>query len=367
MRKNILKMTNKDLSLPQWFSGEGPNADVVISTRIRLARNIVRHRFPNKASLLERKRVYTHVLEAIDKIQACKDYVSFNFLGMPRLYQEYLVELRIASPDLLIMDGERGVACDPLRRINIMINEEDHLRIQCMDPGFTPRLTWDTLNTIDDSLGKEIAYSFDFKRGFLTSCPTNAGTGMRVSFLLHLPGLVLTKNIDQVLQGASQMGVLIRGFFGEHSQVIGHLFQLSNQATMGARELDFVDNTQTVISRIMDLERLAREKVMKHAKTELSDKIHRSFGILSNAVMLDINEFMNLSSSLRLGIQTGLYKGLSIGRLNLITMAILPAHLAHSAGNELDNEVRNRVRADVVRAMLCEESKLPPRKKQTSK
>ncbi len=162
----------------------------------------------------------------------------------------FLAEERVVSPDILSLDGERGVAYDSSRRINIMINEEDHIRMQCMDSGFKPEELWEIINDIDDLLGQKLHFAFDSKRGFLTCCPTNSGTGLRISFLMHLPGLVLTKAIDAVLQGASQMGISTRGFFGEHSEVLGNFFQLSNQATMGAHETEFIKNTQKIIKDV---------------------------------------------------------------------------------------------------------------------
>ncbi len=340
--------------IPAWFSNSGPDADCVISTRIRLARNLANHQFPSKASLLERRDVYDEVAAAAEKVMPNTEYTALNFSHTERIDQQFLLENRVVSHDLISCDGDRGVICDCSSEISIMINEEDHIRMQCMNAGCQPTATWDRLNGIDDELGKQVKYAFDTRMGYLTSCPTNSGTGFRVSFLMHLPGLVLTKSIDSTLSGASQMGISTRGFFGEHSDVVGNFFQLSNQATMGARENEFLDTTLDVIKKVIQYEHDARERIKKDAKDALTDKIYRSYGILRYARTLAVDEFLNLTSALRLGIECGVFDGMNIETLNRMILLCLPAHMELYQGKKIPDEEKDRVRIEIVKKFLPE-------------
>ena len=336
-------------SLPGWFTGEGPDADVVISTRIRLARNCTRFPFPQRASLFERKQAYEEVLAAFHQSPQFGGFECINLLGLEKTAQQFLMEERIISPELLGPDGDRGVLCDAARRICIMVNEEDHLRMQSLDSGCRALEMWKGLDAIDDALGMRLEYAYDNRRGFLTSCPTNAGTGLRVSFFMHLPGLILTKTIDQILHGASQLGVSTRGFSGENSSVAGSFFQLSNIAAMGASETEFLETTSRVIRKTAESERTARRRILDDARPELMDKINRAFGILTHASLLDVDEFLNLSSAIRLGIECNLFNPLTVPQLNGLTLAIMPAHLQTRFKRQMTGEELRPARAEVVR------------------
>ncbi|MDG5815753.1 hypothetical protein QA601_11740 [Chitinispirillales bacterium ANBcel5] len=348
--------------VPVWFNNNGPESDVVVSSRIRLARNLDNHQFPFQASLKERKTVFKKITEVFDSGAQFKTFEVINFSRLRELEQQFLVEERVVSPDMLKMDGDRGVVCDSSRRVNIMVNEEDHLRFQCIDSGFRAQEMWEVLDMLDDTIGKKFKYAYDNKMGFLTCCPTNSGTGLRVSFLLHLPGLVLTKSIDAVLQGASQMGLSTRGFFGENSDVMGNFFQLSNQATMGSHEQEFVDTTCKTISEIISNERKARERVMRDASLELSDKVYRSFGILTHARTLSLSELLNLTSALRLGIHCGVFDAFSVEQLNRIICMSMPAHLQIHRSTAMNEEELSIARAELVRDLLAKKRR---RKKST--
>jgi protein arginine kinase len=349
--KNI--SVEKTVKMPAWFDNTGPDTDVITSTRIRLARNLVNHRFPFSATTSERKKIFEEVTAALKKsAPRFRNFELVNFSGLKKLEQMYLIEERIASPDMLKIDGDRGVAFDSTGRINIMINEEDHIRMQCLDSGFRPDQIWKILDLLDDTLGERLDFAFNQQLGFLTCCPTNSGTGMRVSFLMHLPGLVLTKAIDALLLGVSQMGISTRGFFGEHSDVVGNYFQLSNQATMGAHEQDFIQNTQKIICDVISHERKARERILKDAKLELSDKVFRAYGILTNARTLSLPECLNLTSAVRVGIDCGLFDLITIEELNRITLLAMPAHLQVFLDNNMGETELGVARADLVRELL---------------
>jgi protein arginine kinase len=346
--------------VPPWFDGGGPDKDVVISTRIRLARNLSGHRFPAHASIAEKEEIFDKAASSFRGSSRRKFVYEFEVINVGRigkLEQHFLVEERVASVSLIKGEGSRGVARDGDGKLSVMINEEDHLRIQGMDSGFRPRELWEIASKADDSIGGVLKYAYSPRLGFLTACPTNSGTGLRVSCLVHLPGLVLTKTVDQVLQGASQMGVSTRGFLGEHSDILGNIFQLSNRATMGLSEAEFIESTSGTIMEIIDHERAARERLMKDAKLEVGDKISRALGILRSARMLGFAELLNLTSALRLGIGCGLYDEYSADDLNKIVLLGMPAHLqVYISGIEDAPADLDVARADLARAFFCERS-----------
>lgn len=340
--------------IPNWLTNKGPQTDCVISTRVRLARNLANHIFPYKASFLERKNIFDLLSKEIGKLTHCKNSTCLNFVKTEGVDQEFLLENRMVSSDLINGEGDRGVVYNASCGTSIMINEEDHIRMQCLESGYQPDKVWDRLNEIDDELGERVHFAFEPKRGFLTSCPTNSGTGLRMSFLLHLPGLVLTQTIDSVLTAASQMGLATRGFFGEHSEVVGNFFQLSNQTTMGMQEGDLLANTQKVVEKIIKHEHEARERVVTEAENELLDKIYRSYGILKYARTLALDEFLNLSSALRFGIECGIIKEMSIEALNHMILRAMPAHIHIFRRQKLDRGETDKVRASLIKEMIPE-------------
>lgn len=352
--------------VPAWLSGNGPDSDIVVSTRVRVARNLAGRRFPSRASLYERKSVYEEVSAAVPSLSTGAGYRCINFGPLDRLERELLAENRAVSPDLVGLEGDRGVACDSTCRTSIMINEEDHIRVQCMDAGLRAEELWEGVDALDDELGELLSYSYDARLGFLTCCPTNAGTGLRVSFLLHLPGLVLTKTIDQVLQGASQMGISTRGFFGEHSEVVGNFFQLSNLATMGADEREFLGGTRGVIERVIGFEREARERIMKAASAELTDKAWRAYGILQYARTLQVYELLNLASALRLGVECGVFGDAAVETINRTVLMAMPAHIQRHYGREMAESEIAGARAELVRGMLSRKGRRPRSSRRTA-
>jgi len=359
--------TGRKRFIPPWFDGGGPEGDVVISTRIRLARNLAGHRFPEHASIAEKEEIFDKAAASFSGTTRRKPAYDFEVINIGRigkLQQHFLVEERVASVSLLRGEGSRGVARDADGKLSVMINEEDHLRIQGMDSGFRPIEVWEATSKADDSIGSALKYAYSPRLGYLTACPTNSGTGLRVSCLAHLPGLVLTKTVDQVLQGASQMGVSTRGFLGEHSDILGNIFQLSNRAAMGLSETEFIESASATIKEIIGHERAARERLIKDAKAEINDKICRALGILRNARLLGFAELLNLTSALRLGIGCGLYDGYTTDDINKIVMLAMPAHLQiyihglDGAPSDLDV-----VRADLARSFFEERRETRSEKK----
>ncbi|MCL2688598.1 MAG: ATP--guanido phosphotransferase [Chitinispirillia bacterium] len=346
--------------LPVWFHSGGPSSDVVISTRVRLARNLEGRKFPRFAPAREKQRVFGEVSAVMASVPPRlfgSEFEIVKFGRLRALEQQFLIEERLVSVDLLHAEGERGVASENQRRVSVMINEEDHLRLQGMDSGFRTFEIFHQIDRLDDYIGRYLKYAYDGRLGFLTSCPTNCGTGLRVSCLLHLPGLVLTKTVDAVLQGASQMGVSTRGFFGENSEIAGNFFQLSNQATMGAREEEFIESTEKVIREVVSHERKARERLLRDAHLELSDKVFRSLGILTHARTLSFTELLNLTSALRLGAECGIYGEINAEEINKMIMICMPAHLhIHRSLEEVEMDL-DISRANLVRNLLTKKKR----------
>jgi protein arginine kinase len=342
--------------MPVWLDNRGPDEDVVMSTRIRLARNLAAHKFPGRASTRDKQNIYNEVSIVLGRIsKPCGRLEVINFGRLHKLEQHLLVEERMVSLDMLKGEGERGLARDRTKHFSVMINEEDHLRIQAMESGFHTLGLWETTSLLDDHVGRELKYAYNDRLGFLTTCPTNSGTGLRISYLMHLPGLVLTKAIDPVLQGASQMGIATRGFFGENSEVVGNFFQLSNRATMGASETEFIETTSKVITEIVGHERKARERLLKDAKLELCDKVCRAYGILCNARTLSLAELLNLTSALRLGVDCGIYGKQGINDINRMLIIGMPAHLqVYTVGRGEESRELDVARADVARELFGE-------------
>jgi protein arginine kinase len=233
-----------------------------------------------------------------------------------------------------------------------MINEEDHLRLQAMQSGLQLRDTWRIIDRIDDDMSDNLDYAFSEQYGYLTACPTNVGTGLRASVLIHLPALVLTKEIDKVIKGISQVGLTVRGFYGEGTEVIGNLFQISNQTTLGRTEEDIVDNIERCTRQIINYEEEARRTLLADARPQTEDKIWRAYGILANARVLSSHELMSLVSAVRLGASLSIIKSISIATLNNLLMLMQPAHLQKFSGKMMDANERDERRAELVRERL---------------
>ena len=307
-----------DDALSEWMKGKGPDSDVVISSRIRLARNLNSNPFPMLATNQQSKEVSDQILDSIRQPE-------FNHIGalesihldeLNELEKRVLVEKHLISPNLANEARNGAVILSENESVSIMINEEDHLRIQCLYPGFQIKEAWDLANQIDDYFEAKLDYAFDEQRGFLTSCPTNVGTGLRASVMMHLPALVLTQQINRILSAISQVGLAVRGLYGEGSEAIGNIFQISNQITLGQSEEEIIDNLYGVAKQIVEHERVAREKLLDESKMKITDRVQRSFGILSHAAIMHSKEAAQRLSDVRLGIDLGIIKDVSTNVMN---------------------------------------------------
>ena len=338
-----------------WLSGEGSESTVVLSTRVRLARNIAGCRFPESADDDTRKRVinYFDSCLARSKVLGSGDYYKAS--DIDQLDQNFLIERHLISPAFLNGETFKALFIDPEARISIMVNEEDHLRIQALSSGMDPQGSYDLAMKYESEVGRYLEFDYDPDFGYLTACPTNAGTGMRASMLIHLPGLVLTREIDKVISHITRSGLVVRGFYGEGSDVLGNLFQVSNQNTLGITEEEILGQIERITREIIEKEASARKRLMDEAEDMIEDKIWRAYGILKNARVLTSDEVMNLLSAIRLGHAMRIIDFLNVALINDILLLSQPAHLQKYYGSEMDSNKRDFVRAQMVREKLREQ------------
>jgi protein arginine kinase len=342
-------------ALSDWMKGEGPDSDIVISSRIRIARNLRPYSFPMLATNQQSKEVLDQVEEAAksEELDTISHFDFVHLSNLKELEKMVLVEKHLISPALANESRNGAVMLNENESISIMINEEDHLRIQCMSPGFQIKEAWDLANQVDDIFENQLEYAFDEKRGYLTSCPTNVGTGIRASVMLHLPALVLTQQINRILSAITQVGLAVRGLYGEGSEAIGNLFQISNQITLGQSEEEIIENLYSVVRQIIEHERAARQKLLSESKNWISDRVCRSFGILSNAVIIDSKEAAQRLSDVRLGIDLGIIARVSENALNELLVMTQPGFLQQDAGRKLSADERDLRRAEMIRAQFA--------------
>ncbi len=337
----------------EWLRGEGPYADIVISSRIRLARNLEAFPFLSKASDSDREQIYRVLIDSVSELKIGDDTLVVDIDDADELDRQLLVERHLISRQHAEGDGTRGVAIAEDEQTAVMINEEDHLRIQGMRSGLQLAGLFEEVNRIDDQLQQRVQYAFDKRWGFLTACPTNVGTGIRVSVMLHLPALKLTGQIEQMFRAAKEMHLAVRGLYGEGTDAIGDFFQVSNQTTLGQTENDIVEHFGSeIIPKIVKFELTAREMLEKDKSTLLDDKIWRAWGTLENARTISSDESLFLLSHLRMGVNMGRCKDIDLSKLNMLFLRSQPAHLQKLEGRRLDGEERSVARARYLRNIL---------------
>lgn len=350
-------MTLDDLARTtgEWLRGAGSMSDVVISSRVRLARNLADYPFLTSAGVTERTEIYRCIADAITSTSAGDDALLIDVDAADMLDREFLVERHLMSRQHLNGEGSRGVTISPDETRAMMINEEDHLRIQALRSGLDLDTLWHDVDAVDSTLGQRLSFAFDRTLGFLTACPTNVGTGIRVSVMLHLPALKLTKEIDRVARAARDMRLAVRGMQGEGTDVVGDLYQLSNQITLGKSETEIIEAfSKKIIPKIVEYERTARDSLARHSPHQLDDKIWRAYGLLANARRISSDETHTLLSPIRMGICMKRFPALDIPTLNELFLNTQPAHLQRLLGESLDDEQRDIVRADYLRRKLAD-------------
>lgn len=335
-----------------WLSGTGDDAMVVLSTRVRLARNVAGCKFPTSADSETRNRIVDYFDSAVGRSEFLNHGECYRATDISELDRDFLVERHLVSPVFLNGDISKSLLIGSSERVSIMVNEEDHFRIQALSSGLDPQGAFELASQYESSLGSHLEFDYDRDFGYLTACPTNAGTGMRASVLIHLPGLVLTREIDKVISRITRTGLIVRGFYGEGSDVLGNLFQISNQNTLGLAEHDIVALITRATREIIEEEEKARQHLMDEAADMIEDKIWRAYGILKHARVLTGDEVMNLLSALRFGHAMKITDFLTLAQINDMLLLSQPAHLQKYYGTEMDTNRRDFVRAQMIREKL---------------
>jgi protein arginine kinase len=346
-----------------WLIGDGEHAGIVLSSRIRLARNLAGFAFPPRAREGERLRVMHQVRATAARLPTLAQAAFVRVDECTPLERQVLHERHLVSRELVGLDrrgeGLTGSGVLVTGDAGVMVNEEDHLRVQTFRSGFDVAGALRHAEALDRELASALPYAAHPEFGFLTACPTNTGTGLRASVLIHLPGLVLTQEIGKVLQGLQHMGLTYRGLYGEGSDVLGNLFQISNQTTLGRAEEDLADQLVRVVRRVIEREQEARAVLARDAGYIIEDKLWRAYGTLRHARHLPAEEAMNLLSGLRLAVGLNLVSGLSVYTLNKLLIFSQSAHLSHGAGRVLSEGEANLARARFVRQILANEARHP--------
>ena len=331
----------------KWYLESGYQDDIVISTRIRLARNLRGIPFPSKMSSSDAKKVVDTVEDSLSRVSY--GFEKYNLSDMPDTQKGVFVEEYYLSPKMISGDKERAMFVSADGRVSIMANEEDHLRIQCMYPGFEPEKAYDVISKTDDCIAENTKYAYSEKYGFLTSCITNLGTGMRVSFMVHLPALVKTGMAKGLFGALSKMGIAVRGIYGEGTESKGHIFQISNQRTLGEAEEEILKKMKDILTEIISKERELRNTVIRDDRLNIENKVMRALGTLKYATLMDSNEMMECLSYVRLGVSLGIIDNVSIKTLTKLLIEARPNHIEHIAQKALTPQERDSMRAGYIK------------------
>jgi protein arginine kinase len=355
----------------EWLRAGGAAGDVVMSSRVRLARNLAGFPFMGKATRTQRQRVLDRCREQILKGGLASKVAWINLHEAGAQERTLLVERHLISQQHARgrqstgsggVEEPRGLAVSiPAERVSIMVNEEDHLRLQVLRSGLALDSALTEADAADDALeaGLEFAYSPRF--GYLTACPTNVGTGVRLSVMLHLPGLKISGDIEKVKRAATDMALAVRGFYGEGSEAAGDFYQISNQTTLGKTDQVLLHELQhEILPRVIEYERAARGRLLAKRKSVMEDQAHRSLGVLTHARLMSTEESMQLLSQVRLGALLGLLPGVDVGTINGLMLLTQPAHLQRVVGQELTQDQRRVARATLLRARLLARSPEKP-------
>jgi protein arginine kinase len=347
-----MNISNVLASGGEWLRGEGPHHQIVISSRVRLARNLQRRAFPGWAKKAERTQILEEIKPRVEELTEMQDSFSELLQDLSALEKQVLVERHLISREHAAKSVGSAVVMNRRQTLSIMINEEDHLRMQSIRSGLQLKSAFKLVDKIDSTLESKLDFAWDSRLGYLTACPTNVGTGMRASAMLHLPGLVLSDMINQVIQAVNKIGLAVRGLYGEGTEAMGNLFQISNQTTLGEKEEEIISRLSKVIETIIDKEHDARQMLIQKKSNTLWDQIGRAYGILTFAHAMTSKEALNLLSIIKLGVDLGAFpedRRLPIDQLFIETQ---PAHLQKSSDQKLTAEERDHLRAQSIRERL---------------
>ena len=335
-----------------WMRGNGPDSDIVFSSRVRLARNLANSIFPSRATPNEKALVFDRIIGAVTHLEQFKDGLVLKMDEIDELDKQFLAERYLISRELAAAGAGSAVVVSPDQSMSLMINEEDHIRFQVLLSGFRLSDCYAIAAAIDTELEQRIEYAYSPKLGYLSACPTNVGTGVRISAMLHLPALILIRQIDQVLQAIIKLGLAVRGLYGEGTEWFGNLFQISNQVTLGKSEEELIASLEKVIRQVVQSEKNARASLIKTRSEALYDKVGRAAGILRNAHIITSRETIDHLSTLRMGIDLSLIGNLDRQAVNELFILTQPAHLQKISGKALDAAVRDVERGTLLRERL---------------
>jgi protein arginine kinase len=331
---------------------EGPHNKIVLSSRVRLARNLKGLAFPGWAKKVERVKTLEIIRPAVESLALMGDSFSESMDNLTVMDKNILVERHLISREHAAKSAGSGLVLNRDESLCVMINEEDHLRMQALRPGLQLKQAWGAIDQVDTKLEKKLDYAFSPDLGYLTACPTNLGTGIRVSAMLHLPGLVLAEQINQIIQAVNKLGLAVRGLYGEGTEALGNVFQVSNQMTLGEAESDIVERLNKVLSQIIEHEENARQTLIEKKPKSVYNHIGRAYGILANAHSISSKETMNLLSLMRLGVDLGMFPDLERWQVDELFIVTQPAHLQKRFSEKLSAEERDLLRADMLRERL---------------
>ncbi len=334
----------------EWLKGTGPNREIVMSSRIRLARNLAKYPFPHWANKKQSEGVLSDFEVAYKSIEYFKSALYLMMNELSGIDKQFLIERHLISREHIPHPENKSVLISDREIISIMVNEEDHLRIQILQSGFNLQDIWQLSNNIDEELDKYLDYAYSAELGYLTCCPTNVGTGLRASCMVHLPSLVMTKQINKVLHAITKLGLTARGLYGEGTEAYGNFFQISNQVTLGHTEEEIIDNLERIMRQVIEQENAARRSLLTNQRELLEDRIWRAYGTLKSAHIITSNETINLLSHVRLAVDLGIIKDIDRNMLNELFIQIQPAHLQKSQGRQLSAAERDVKRAELIRS-----------------
>jgi protein arginine kinase len=336
----------------EWLKGTGPNSNIVISSRIRLARNLDKIPFPNQANKEESQEVLNRVKQAASETNLLKTSLFLELSSLDNVDKQFLIERHLMSHEHAMKPNNKGLAVSEEEIISVMVNEEDHLRIQVMRSGLDLNDTWEIMDQLDDVLAEKLNFAFLPEWGYLTACPTNTGTGMRGSVMLHLPALVMTKQINKVLAAIAKLSFTTRGLYGEGTQATGNFFQISNQVSLGHSEIEILENLKGLIKQVVDQEEQARQALLSQSREVLEDRIWRASGTLRSAYIISSEETIELLSMVRLGVDLGIIKDIDRSLINELFIITQPAHLQKIEGKKINAPERDAKRAKLIREKL---------------
>lgn len=335
-----------------WLNGQGPFAEIVFSSRVRLARNLAQYPFPSQANPQQLADVLRQLKEVYPKVKLLKNSTFVKLSEINDVDRQFLLERHLISQEHLESSDSKGLIVSNDEGVALMVNEEDHLRMQVIASGFNLQGSWRLLNDIEDELSKFVSFAFLPEFGYLTACPTNVGTALRASCMLHLPALILTKRINKILELLAKISVTTRGFFGEGTQALGNFFQISNQISLGLSEKELIENLSGVVNQVKEQEIDARQYLLKKHKISLEDSVWRALGALRTSRLMSSKEALGHLSLLSLGLNLGIIKNISKEVVNNLFIIIQPAHLQKLEGRQLEEEGRDYIRATLLREKL---------------